>query len=71
MSRVSLHIPTQKLSQFGFKIILSYTDDAPELKPVSVVNEELIWKRNSMSCQRFNWRTCELCQEMLLTELDQ
>lgn len=51
---------------------LSYTDDnVPSFKPVSAVNNELVWKKNSMSCQRLNGRTFVLCGEALLTEREQ
>ena len=41
-------------SWFGLKEILNYTDDnVLEFKPVSSVNNELIWKGDSISHQRF------------------
>lgn len=41
-------------SWFGLKGILSYTDDnVLEFKPISSMNNELIWKGDSISRQRF------------------
>ena len=41
-------------SRFGLKGILSYTDDnVLEFKPVSSMNNEVIWRGDSISHQRF------------------